>query len=129
MITRFCAAAALSIAALGAAKAENPLPRPGESARYSMAVVDGGVMRLDGATGRLSFCAKSGTNFDCKAVNDDRSSYMDEIEALAKQNADLKKQIGDGGASLRMPKDADLDRAFGLMERFVKRFGDQQAPQ
>jgi hypothetical protein len=101
----------------------DPSAKPADGFRYSMAPVEGGVMRLDGQTGRMSFCAKSGADFACKAVADDRSSFMDEIEAMAKQNADLKKQIADGGSSLRLPKDEDLDRAFGLMERFVKRFG------
>jgi hypothetical protein len=96
------------------------------AARYSMATVDGGVMRLDGTTGRLSFCTKSGDNFSCKAVADDRSSFMDEIEALAKENADLKKQVAGSSFSSRMPKEEDLDRAFNLMERFVKRFGNDR---
>jgi hypothetical protein len=111
---------------LQSATAEDAGALPKGGARYSMATVDGGVMRLDGATGRLSFCSKAGDNFSCKAVADDRSSFMDEIEALAKENADLKKQVADGGSGLKLPKEEELDRAFNLMERFVKRFGNNQ---
>jgi hypothetical protein len=109
--------------------AEDLAAKPVEAARYSMTAVEGGVMRLDGATGRLSFCTRAGDNFACKAVSDDRSSFMDELEALAKQNADLKKQIADGGSNSRLPKEEDIDKAFNLMERFVKRFGTEQPVQ
>jgi hypothetical protein len=101
------------------------LPAAQNGVRYSMTAVDGGVMRLDGASGRLSFCSKSADGYACKAVVDDRSAFMDEIEALAKQNADLKKQIADGGSALRLPKEEDLDKAFNMMERFVQRFGNE----
>ncbi len=123
------AIAAVLFTALFAAPAiaqENPrMAAP----RYSMTAVDGGVMRLDGATGRLSFCTRTGENYACKAIEDDRAGFMDEIEALAKQNAELKKQIADGGASLRLPKEEDLDRAFTLMDRMIRRFADPSAPE
>jgi hypothetical protein len=115
-----CIAFALLV---GGAHADQSPLKPAESLRYSMTAVEGGVMRMDGVTGRMSFCTKSGETFACKAIEDDRASFMDEIETLAKQNAELKKQIADGGASLRLPKDEDLDRAFSLMERMIRRFG------
>jgi hypothetical protein len=99
------------------------------AARYSMTTVEGGVMRLDGQTGRMSFCTKTGETYACKAIEDDRAGFMDEIEAMAKQNAELKKQIADGGASLRLPKEEDLDRAFTLMDRMIRRFADPSAPE
>jgi hypothetical protein len=100
-------------------------PKPTDGPRFSMAVVEGGLMRLDGATGRLSFCVKDGASYACKSVADDRSGFMDEIEALAKENADLKKQIAENSGG-GLPKEEDIDRAFNLMERFVKRFGNRE---
>jgi hypothetical protein len=130
MLTRLAAAIGLLLLPITAFAQDAPV-KPEESARFSMAVVDGGLMRLDGRTGRLSFCTKSADSYTCKSVVDDRSAFMDEIEAMAKENADLKKQIAEGG-TIGIPRDEDIDRAFGLMERFVKRFGnrgEQQMPQ
>jgi hypothetical protein len=88
-----------------------------------MSPVEGGIMRLDGATGRMSLCTKSGDNYACKAIEDDRSAFMDEIEAMAKENADLKRQLASGlGGALKLPDPKDVDRAFGLMEQMLKRF-------
>jgi hypothetical protein len=99
--------------------------------RYSMAPVEGGIMRLDGATGRMSLCSKAGDSYDCKAIEDDRSAFMDEIEALAKENADLKKQLASGGATLRIPDSKEVDKALNLMEQMLRRFQgrDNSTPQ
>jgi hypothetical protein len=99
--------------------------------RYSMTPVDGGLMRLDGATGRMSLCNKAGDTFACKAIEDDRSAFMDEIEALAKENADLKAKVaaGGGNSSFRLPEEKEIDRALGMMDKMMRHFMERDRKQ
>ena len=105
-----------------------PGAMPADAARFSMTVVDGGVMRLDGKTGTLSFCAKAADSFSCKAVADDRAAYLSEIEDMAKATATLKSQLAEAQSGIGrsgLPKDADIDRALSLMDRMMRHFIDR----
>lgn len=64
--------------------------------RYSMAPVDGGVMRLDRETGVLAVCVRVGNDIACKGVEDKTNvPQSDELAALRQENKQLKQRIRD----------------------------------
>jgi hypothetical protein len=128
----------LGLAAASSA-AEPPAPtapdeRPG---RFTMQPADGGLLRLDTATGDVSLCARAGASFECKPVKDDRDMQR-EIAKLADENKELKAEIKrleemlglDGGAEkpkpkLELPSEEDVDKALSYLERMFKKFRDK----
>lgn len=112
---------ALPAAAQAPAAAETTAPR------FSFAPVDGGALKLDRETGRVSLCAKGPRGFACEAVPDSRDAYEAEIARL---QAELDALRGAGAAQPRPPVPpapgtppdmSDLDRAFSYMEHFYRR--------
>jgi hypothetical protein len=123
-MNRFAPPSALSLAL--AATIACAAPAGAETAqRFGMLAVEGGVIRLDQTTGRMSFCARNaGGAYACAAVEDDRSAYMDELEAMAKQIATLRQQLAEAqSGGLKLPNERELDQAFDMMQRFMDRFG------
>lgn len=123
------------IIAAGAAVAQGPLPGgalPGETLapRFSFAPVEGGALKLDRETGRVSLCTKRGTGFTCEAVPDTRDAYEAEIARLQAEIATLRRsaqavppspvppQLTPPGTT---PGASELDQAFDYAERFYRR--------
>lgn len=70
-------------AAATPAFAQTPAPEGGEPAvRYTMQPVDGGVMKLDTRSGRMSFCSARTGSWACELVPEERTAYEDEITRL-----------------------------------------------
>ena len=91
--------------------------RPGENARFSMTPTKDGFLRLDTRTGAVSLCTVTGTSAQCRAAADDREALTEEIERLAKRNAQLA-----GTAGVRaLPPQEDMNRAMDLAEQFMRR--------
>lgn len=67
-----------------------PAEAPG---RFSFQRVPNGVLRLDRATGEVSFCRASGSGWVCEAVPEDRAALEKEIEQLRDEVASLKKEV------------------------------------
>jgi hypothetical protein len=101
------------------ASAQNPQ-------RFSFQPVDGGLMRLDGDTGQVSFCTRSGADFACRSVADDRAALQEEIDRLRRENELLKAgggkpPSGQQGGGLKLPSEQELDKAMGLFEQMIRR--------
>jgi len=109
-----------------------------ENGRYSLSrVEDGGYLRLDQRTGQVSVCSRRGLGWSCHPVPDERSALEDEIARLQRDNVALKKEMlargmtPPGGPAqvpaptdkptLKLPSDAELDRAMAVVERLWKR--------
>ncbi|HWV42222.1 hypothetical protein [Pseudorhodoplanes sp.] len=123
---------AIPVAAFGQAGAPDS-----ENGRYAFNRVEDGYLRLDQRTGQVSLCAKRPMGWSCHPVPDERSALEEEIARLQKDNAALKKELlargitppGGGTAkapepdkpTLKLPSDAELDRAVAVMERLWKR--------
>ncbi len=128
-------AAALAASLLaGPAVAQAPVPMPpGDTAapRFSFAPVEGGALKLDRETGRVSLCAKRGTGFTCEAVPDTRDAYEAEIARLQAENDTLRRSAqlppipplppSPGAGPNASPDTSDIDQALAYAERFYKR--------
>lgn len=140
-------AAAALLPALPAAAQDRPPDR--ENGRYSLNQVDEGYLRLDQQTGRLSLCTRRNIGWACYPVPDERTALEEEIARLQRDNAALKKQMlaqgmplpgvkpapaspspakpeiakPDAGAdsSIKVPSDADLDKAMATVEKIWRR--------
>lgn len=94
-------------------------------ARFALQPVPDGVLRLDRRTGDVSFCRRDGESWACRAVVDDRRALNEEIARLERENAELRRRAERRsfveGPTMRLPSDAEIDEALGLMERFMDR--------
>lgn len=129
--------AAATLAASAATAIAAPPPAEERPGRFTMQPTDGGFLRLDTATGDVTFCAKAGATIECKPVKDDRDLQI-EINRLSNENKALKadiKQLEDivglgnkesqAPRKLELPSEEDVDKALGYMERMFKKFRDK----
>jgi hypothetical protein len=120
---------------LTAVLAAAPLAAEEQNGRYTMAPTTDGFLRLDSRTGEVSECRREADAYRCRLVADERSALQAEIDRLEQENAALKERLaraggpmeppGSGakpGAPTRSPSEVEVDRALGVMERFVRRF-------
>jgi hypothetical protein len=106
--------AALFTVAAAAASAQT-------SSRFTFQPVEGGVMRLDTETGRVSYCTRAGADFACRSVADDRAALDDEIDRLKRENERLKAGAAKPAEKFALPSEAEIDKAMGLFERLMRR--------
>jgi hypothetical protein len=92
-----------------------------ENGRYTMSTVSDGVMRLDTRTGTVSICRKKADAWACEAAADDRAAYEKEIGRLQAKIASLEADRGKKD-DLKLPSDADVDRAMKFFESILRRF-------
>jgi hypothetical protein len=104
-----------------------------ETGRYVLKDVEGGFIRLDTGTGAVSLCRPLNEQWRCEPVADAEVALQDEINRLAEENAALQQQLAEVtgpqgqrsiGPTLELPSEEDLDRIFGIVERFMQRFID-----
>lgn len=104
-------------------------PAGAAEGRYVLKDVEGGFIRLDTETGAVSHCSVRNETWRCEPVADAQAALQDEINRLAQEKAELEQQLSerdyaqpDRTPSLDLPSDEDLDRVFGIFERFMQRF-------
>lgn len=119
---------ALVLAALAAAPAvaqetsAGPARAAADGPRYAFSPVEGGALKLDTQTGRVSLCAKGPAGFVCEAVPDSRDAYDAEIGRLQEEIAALKRAAGAPPQPDAAPGGpSDLDAALDYAERFYRR--------
>jgi hypothetical protein len=133
--------AASIVALLTMPAAAETTPRPDdENGRYTFSQVPDGLLRLDSRTGHVSICNKRAVGWACQIVPDERSALETEIVRLQNENVALKKELIGRGIALpsgsrapdrspdksnelvlKLPNDADLDRAMTFFEKVWKR--------
>lgn len=105
-------------------------------------------MRLDSRTGQVSLCSRAASGWSCQAVPDERAALESEIARLQSDNAALKKELLARGGTLpdgvradppasppakgnepavRLPTDAELDRAMAFIEKAWRRMVEMMA--
>lgn len=111
MFSRFLLAGALTLAPF-LVLADEPV-----AGRYQLQPVEGGVVRLDTATGAMALCKAGAGALDCAPVapQADVASLSARVAALEREVSALKK---DGG----LPSDAEVDRSLSIMEKFMRGF-------
>jgi hypothetical protein len=96
----------------------------GENGRYSMTPTEGGFLRLDTRTGEVALCRPSGDSVVCRTSPNDRGALEEEIDRLAKENADLKARLAEAAPpppGARSRTQEEMDRAMDFAERFMRR--------
>ncbi|MBX9925176.1 MAG: hypothetical protein K2Y05_02355 [Hyphomicrobiaceae bacterium] len=127
-----CAVAAL-IAGVAAFAPGAEADVPG---RYSMSPAEGGMLRLDTATGAVSFCTRAGGDWSCAPVKDGEQVLRSKVQSLEAEVASLKDKlramdeiagIGDpekeqkrADAKPALPTEKDVEQAFDYLERMMK---------
>ena len=101
-----------------------PAPAPAAAGpRYAFAPVEGGALKLDTRTGKVSLCAKTATGFTCEAVPDSRDAYEAEIARLQREIAQLKgSPAPNAGTGTSPGGSAELDQALNYAEQLFRRF-------
>lgn len=99
---------------------------PGTQPRFSFTPVDGGALKLDVETGKVSFCSKSDSGYACLAVPDSRDAYEAEIARLQAQ-LDGRGPAAKPGAPnsnslvVPLPSQSDFDAALDYATRLYQR--------
>ncbi|MBX6424555.1 MAG: hypothetical protein IRZ09_01315 [Variibacter sp.] len=138
MIRAAFAAFAVALLAIPAG-AQSPAP-DSENGRYTFNQTPDGLLRLDTRTGHVSICNKRAVGWACEMVPDERSALETEINRLQNENVTLKRELISRGIPLpsgsrapeksgarqnelvlKLPSDADLDRAMSFFEKLWRR--------
>ena len=113
--------------------------------RYTLNKVTDGFVRLDTQTGEVALCSQRTVGWACQAAPEDRAAFESEIARLRNENAALKQALlshglplpsgampehsgaHDNDITIRLPDDADIDRAVAYVGRIWNRFVDAVA--
>jgi hypothetical protein len=125
---------------IGPAWAVEPTP-DNEGGRYIFSRQTNGFLRLDTQSGAVSLCSEQPVGWACQAAPEDRAVFERQIARLQNENAALKRAILEHGLSLppgvapdagaaqndstlRLPSDADIDRAIAFAGHVWQRLID-----
>lgn len=117
--TLLLATAAATLAMAGAALAAD------DSGRFRLEPTQGGFVRMDTQTGRMSFCTRQADGLDCKAASDERPADAAGIDRLSRRIDALEKRVAElegGRPAAGLPTEEEFERTMGFMERFFRRF-------
>ena len=110
--------------------------------RYTLNKVTDGFVRLDTQTGQVALCNQRAVGWACLAAPEDRAAFENEIARLRGENAALKQALlshglplpsgamaepsgsHDNDITIRLPDNADIDRAATYIGRLWNRFVD-----
>ncbi|RDV03635.1 hypothetical protein [Undibacter mobilis] len=113
---------------------------PHGAGRFSFAPAEGGYLRLDSATGQVSFCSLGSAGWTCQLAPDDRAALDAEIARLQSEieklksgtanaepprpKAELTPRSGNDDSRLRFPTRDEMERARAAVERAWRHFVD-----
>src|SRR5215471_18742929 len=125
---------------IGQALADEATP-DSEGGRYVFSKQANGFLRLDSRSGAVSLCTEQPVGWACQTAPEDRAVFENEIARLQSENAALKKALlvrdlplppgvapdsptAQNDLTLRLPSDADIDRAIAFVGHVWQRFID-----
>ena len=109
--------------------------------RYTLNKVTDGFVRLDTQTGEVALCSQRTVGWACQVAPEDRAAFESDIARLRGENAALKQALlsrgllpsgatpersgtHDNDITIRLPDNADIDRAVAYVGRMWNRFVD-----
>lgn len=119
MTSRFLLAALLTLTPFLALADDAP------AGRYQLQPVEGGVVRLDTATGEMTLCKAEAGKLACAPSASTTTATAPAAADLAtlKARVDaLERQLASGNKGSELPTDAEVDRSLSIMEKFMRRF-------
>ena len=102
--------------------------------RYRLSSTPDGFLKLDSRSGAVSECKRGPDGYQCRLVPDEQAALQAEIDRLAQENAALREQLATVGPALPkrpgestkpfpvLPRDDEMDRALGFLEKLLRRF-------
>ncbi len=128
---------------IGPAFADAPAP-DSEGGHYVFSKQANGFLRLDTQSGAVSLCSEQPVGWACQTAPEDRAVFENEIARLQSENAALKKVLlahnlslppgvapdtssAQNDSILRLPSDAEIDRALAFVGQVWQRFIDTLA--
>ncbi len=123
-------------------------PSSDQGGRFTMSPVDGGFLRLDRQTGAVAMCAKSGSDWACKPVEDRTVDSPGNLSHVEAENRELKSRVkeledlletkplgppphldgpladGPPGGTSQLPSEQEVDQALDYMSRVYKKIRD-----
>ncbi len=122
MTSRFLLAGLLTLAPFATFADDVP------AGRYQLQPVEGGVVRLDTATGEMTLCKPDAGKLACapSATASANTPAASDIAALNARVDALERQVAAGNKAGNkgsdLPSDAEVDRSLSIMEKFMRRF-------
>ncbi|MCD2174598.1 hypothetical protein [Rhizobium sp. C4] len=119
MSSRFLLAGLITLTPLFALADDAP------AGRYQLQPVEGGVVRLDTATGEMTLCKSDAGKLTCAAAAATPAASApaaSDIAALKARVDALERQVASGSKGADLPTDAEVDRSLSIMEKFMRRF-------
>jgi len=115
-------AAAMLLTATIGAEAQTP-----EAGRYRLEKADQGFVRLDTKTGALALCQEKDGSLVCRMAADERAAFEEDLARLEKRVRALEAKAAGTPAPAAepvtpLPSDSEVDRAIGIMQRFMRGF-------
>jgi hypothetical protein len=112
---------AVALAPAFPAAAQTPEPPATDVDRYAMSPAEGGFLRLDKQTGKVSFCTVEGGLSVCRLSAEEKAALEADVARLARENAELRAKLsGQKGAS-SLPSEDEFERTLSFTERFLRR--------
>ena len=119
MTSRFLAAGLLTLTPFLALADDMP------AGRYQLQPVEGGVVRLDTATGEMTLCKADVGKLACSpsaSATTTTSPAAADVAALKARIEALERQLATTSKAPDLPTDAEVDRSLSIMEKFMRRF-------
>ncbi len=115
---------------LAAGLISGPVAAMAQNGRYTIEKSGQGYVRMDTATGEISFCRTQDDQIVCKLSADDRAAFQEHIGELEARIEALEKSRDSAeSAPLTEPHDdfpseQEMEKTLGFMEKFFRRFMD-----
>jgi len=92
-----------------------------ENGRYQLEQSEDGFVRLDTATGQMSFCTQERGQLSCEEAEDESDALRDEVHRLRSENAELRDELAYAREHPMddLPTEEEMEEVAGFVERML----------